>query len=57
VKGHDAWLHAPGPRHHREVRCGVCSWTWEVIGHEEYGVWWPECDDALTCEECGAEAE
>ena len=55
--GHDAWLHAPGPRERREVRCPECGWTWEVEGHTEYGLWLPERDDDLTCEECGAEGE
>ncbi len=55
--GHDAWLHAPGPRHPREVRCPECGWTWEAMGHHEYGLWLPERDDDLLCEECGAEGE
>ncbi len=57
MRGHDAWLHAPGPRHYREVRCAGCGNEWEVLGHEEYGLWLPERDDDLTCEECGGEAE
>jgi DNA-directed RNA polymerase subunit RPC12/RpoP len=57
MSGHDAWLHAPGPRHYQEVRCSKCGWSWEVLGHEEYGIWLPERDDELTCEECGAEGE
>jgi hypothetical protein len=57
VRGHDAWLHAPGPRERREARCNECGWTWEVEGHTEYGLWLPEHDDDLTCEECGAEGE
>ncbi len=57
--GFDAWLHAPGPREWREARCpeGACGWTWEVQGHTEYGIWIPERDDDLLCEECGAEGE
>ncbi len=30
---------------------------WEVIGHTEYGTWWPERDDDLECPECEGEAE
>ena len=55
--GYDAWLHAGGPRHWREVRCPECGFSWEVEGHEEYGTWWPERDDDLCCPECGEEAE
>jgi len=57
MRGHDAWLHAPGPRHYREVTCSECGYCWDVEGHTEYGTWWPEDDDDLTCEECGGEAE
>ncbi len=57
MRGHDAWLHAPGPRERREVRCPECGWTWEVQGHTEYGIWIPERDDDLLCEECGVEGE
>ena len=34
--GHDAWLHARGPRHWREVSCPGCGFSWEIEGHEEY---------------------
>ena len=57
MRGYDAWLHAPGPRERREARCPECDWTWEVIGRTEYGIWIPERDDDLVCEECGAEGE
>jgi hypothetical protein len=57
VRGHDAGLHAPGPREWREARCSECGWTWEVEGHTEYGLWLPERDEDLTCEECGREGE
>lgn len=59
MRGHDTWLHAPGPRERREARCPErgCGRTWEVEGHTEYGLWLPERDDDLTCEECGAEGE
>ncbi len=57
MSGHDAWLHARGPRHMREVRCPGCGETWEAMGNTEYGVWLPERDDDLLCEECGAEGE
>jgi hypothetical protein len=57
MRGHDAWLHAEGPRYQREVRCPECGISWEVEGHYEYGLWLPERDDDLTCEECGEEAE
>ena len=49
-------LHARGPRHTREVTCRVCGLSWEVIGHEEYGLWLPERDDDLVCEDCWGEA-
>jgi hypothetical protein len=57
VRGQDDWLHAPGPKHYREVTCSGCGYRWEVEGHTEYGTWWPENDDDLACEECGGEAE
>ncbi len=57
MSGHDAWLHAPGPRERREARCPGCGWTWAVEGHTEYGLWYPERDDDVICEECGAEGE
>jgi hypothetical protein len=57
VRGHDARLHDPGPRERREARCLECRRTWEAEGHTEYGVWIPERDDDLNCEECGAEGE
>ncbi len=46
VRGYDALLHAPGPRHHRELTCGECGYRWEV-----------ERDDDLECPECEGEAE
>jgi hypothetical protein len=55
--GHDGWLHAPGPRHYREVACSECGYRWDVEGREEYGVWYPRDEDDLACEECGGEAE
>ena len=57
MRGHDAWLHGRGPRHWREVSCPACGFCWEVEGHYEYGLWLPERDDDLYCEECGEEAE
>ncbi len=57
MSGYDAWLHSPGPRHYREMTCAECGYRWEVLGHTEYGTWWPERDDDLECEECGGEAE
>lgn len=57
MSGFEAWLHARGPVHWREVRCPECDWTWEVAGHYEYCIWLPERDDDLYCEECGAEGE
>ena len=57
MMGHDAWLHAPGPRERREAWCPECGWRWEVEGHTEHRMWLPERDDGLTCEECGNEGE
>ncbi len=57
MRGYEAWLHSPGPTHYREVRCGECGYRWEVLGHTEYGTWWPERDEHLVCEECGGEVE
>jgi hypothetical protein len=57
VSGYDAWLHAPGPRHHRELTCTLCRYRWEALGHVEYGIWLPERDDDLECPECEGEAE
>ena len=54
---HDAWLHAPGPRHYREVECEGCGWSWDVEGHYEYGLWIPERDDDLECPVCYEVAE
>jgi hypothetical protein len=48
----DWYLHAPGPRHHTEVECGGCGWSWEVEGHYEYGRWIPEREDDLECPVC-----
>jgi hypothetical protein len=57
VRGPDAWLHSPWPREQLEARCPECGRTWEVEGHIDYGLWLPERDDDLFCEECGAEGE
>jgi DNA-directed RNA polymerase subunit RPC12/RpoP len=57
VSGYDAWLHAQGPRHYRELTCGECGYFWEELGHVEYGIWLPERDDDLECPECEGEAE
>jgi len=57
MSGHDAFFHAPGPMEYREARCPGCGRTWEVEGHAEYGLWYPERDDDLLCEGCGAEGE
>jgi hypothetical protein len=56
MKAHDAWLHAPGTRERRESRCTERGRSWDVIGHAEYGLWYPERDDVL-CEECGAKGK
>ncbi len=54
-----SWLdeYDRGPIHEVEVRCTECGRTWEVRGHYEYGTWWPERDDDLLCEGCGAEGK
>jgi hypothetical protein len=57
VSRHDAWLHSPDPRHYREMTCAEYGYSWESLGHIEYGVWLPERDDDLKCPECGGEAE
>jgi hypothetical protein len=56
--GHDAWPHARGPREQRELTCACCGYQWQVVGHTEYGTWWPERDDDLERpEQCGGEAQ
>ena len=54
MRGHGAWLHAPDPRELREVGCPESGRIWEVEGHTEYGLGFPERDD-LACEGCGAQ--
>jgi hypothetical protein len=53
---YETWLHAPGPREWRKARCPECGWRWEVEGHTEYGLWYPERED-VVCQECSAEGE
>ncbi len=54
---HEAWLHSRGPREERELKCSVCGETWWAYGRVEYGIWLPEDDDDLLCEDCWGEAE
>jgi hypothetical protein len=56
MRDHNAWLHVPGSRERREVRCPERGWRWNVEDHTEHGLWLPERDD-LTCEECATEED